>query len=136
MPGAGGRPDGAGRGWIALGALFGLVAVALSAWAAHAPAAAAPDTARLLGQALTMQGWHALALVLAGLLAERRPGALAQLAAAGFALGTVLFCGAVWNVALTGRSLGGVAPAGGVLLMLGWALLALAGWRRPLSGGV
>ena len=54
------------RIWIALGALSGLLAVGLSAWAAHAPFAAAPERARLLSQALTMQGWHALALLAVG----------------------------------------------------------------------
>ena len=43
-----------------------------------------------------------------------------------FLAGLVLFCGAVWSVALTGRSLGPVAPTGGLLLMLGWLLLAVS----------
>ena len=37
-----------------------------------------------------------------------------------------MFCGAVWWGALGGASLGPVAPTGGMLLMAGWALLALA----------
>ncbi|PZP41339.1 MAG: DUF423 domain-containing protein [Azospirillum brasilense] len=118
------------RIWIALGALSGLLAVGLSAWAAHAPFAAAPERARLLSQALTMQGWHALALLAVGLLAERRGGFFLNLAGLGFAVGTVLFCGAVWSVAVLGRSLGVVAPTGGVLLMLGWACLIVAALRR------
>jgi uncharacterized membrane protein YgdD (TMEM256/DUF423 family) len=49
-----------------------------------------------------------------------------QGAGAAFLLGMILFCGAVWTVALTGRSLGSVAPMGGMLLMLGWLLLAVS----------
>jgi uncharacterized membrane protein YgdD (TMEM256/DUF423 family) len=79
--------------------------------------------------ALTMQGWHALALMIAGLMAERGRS-LAHLAAAAFLAGMILFCGAVWAGALMGRSLGPIAPSGGMLLMLGWALLALAAARR------
>ena len=115
---------------LALGALAGGLLVALSAWAAHAPAAAAPERARLIANALQVQGWHALALLCAGLLAERRTGRLPRLAGLCFAAGTLLFCGAVWWVALGHRSPGPVAPAGGVLLMLGWALLALGALRR------
>ena len=52
------------------------------------------------------------------------------LAAAAFLAGMILFCGAVWVGALSGQSLGPIAPLGGMLLMLGWALLALAAARR------
>ncbi len=120
------------RLWIALGALAGLAAVGLSAWAEHAAPRLA-DAARLaaLDSGLTMLGWHALALLGTGLWAERRGGVLPHVAAAGFVLGTLLFCGGVLALALGGVSLGSVAPAGGALLMLGWATLALsAAWRR------
>ena len=109
---------------IAAGALAGLLAVALSAWAAHG-LSLDPARTRMIDNALTQQGWHALALIAAGILADRWGGWLAPGAGAAFLLGMVLFCGAVWTVALTGRSLG-VAPAGGMLLMLGWLLLAIA----------
>ena len=53
------------RIWIAAGALAGLLAVALSAWAAHGLSLDAART-RMIDNALTQQGWHALALVAAG----------------------------------------------------------------------
>ncbi|TPG57454.1 DUF423 domain-containing protein [Roseomonas nepalensis] len=109
---------------IAVGALAGLLAVALSAWAAHG-LSLDPARTRMIDNALTQQGWHALALVAAGILAERWGGWAIHGAGLSFILGMILFCGAVWVVALTGRSLG-VAPAGGMLLMLGWLLLAVA----------
>lgn len=115
---------------MVLGALAGLLAVALSAWAAHGPPAGLEGAQRrAVDSALMIQGWHALALIAAGLLAEggRR---LAHLAGAAFALGTAMFCFAVWWSALGNLALGGVAPAGGMLLMLGWAVLALAALKR------
>ncbi|MBO1076705.1 DUF423 domain-containing protein [Roseomonas marmotae] len=115
------------RLWLVLGALSGGVAVGLSAWAAHG---LAPEQAALAASALTMQGWHALALLAVGLLAERRGGWAVHLAGGGFVLGALCFCGAVWWRALTGGSLGGVAPFGGTLLMLAWLMLALAAGRR------
>jgi len=121
---------GDGRPWLALGALSGLCAVALSAFAAHAPWALDPARAPMLGNALAMQGWHALALLATGLLAERRPGRWAAAAGACFALGSLLFAGGVWWTAALGRPPLPVAPAGGVLLMLGWALLLPAALRR------
>lgn len=116
-----------GRIWLVLGALSGGVAVGLSAWASHG---LSPEQARLASSALTMQGWHALALLATGLLAERRAGRVVHWAGGCFALGAMGFCGAIWWHALTGGSLGRVAPTGGMLLMLGWVLLAVAGARR------
>lgn len=119
------------RLWIALGALAGLGAVGLSAWAAHgAPSVLAPGALESLRSAITMQGWHALALLAIGLFAERRGGLLPHLAGAAFAIGLILFCGAIYAGALGGPHLGGIAPIGGTTLMVGWALLFLAALKR------
>ena len=75
-----------------------------------------------------IEGWHALALLATGLWAERR-GGLTHWAAAAFLLGTVLFCGAVYSLALAGISLG-PAPTGGTILIAAWLLLTAAAIRR------
>ena len=116
------------RLWIGLGALAGLLAVALAALAAHGLASIGPVRMIMLHNALQMQGWHALALLFCGLWAPRG-GRLADAAGAAFALGLLLFCGAVDALAIGGVSLGVVAPVGGILLMLGWALLLASAWR-------
>jgi uncharacterized membrane protein YgdD (TMEM256/DUF423 family) len=114
------------RLWIGLGALVGLLAVGMAAAAAHLIADA--GAAAIAGRAIEMQGWHALALLATGLWA-RRGGVVAHLAGAAFALGTVLFCGAVYALALGGVHLGPMAPSGGTLLMLGWLLLGVSAIR-------
>ena len=111
---------------IALGAVTGLLAVAAAAFAAHGLEGGAAVT---VGRAVQMQGWHALALLACGLWAPRG-GWLALSAGAAFALGALLFCGAVYLSVLGGVRLGPVAPAGGLMLMLGWALLGLSALRR------
>jgi uncharacterized membrane protein YgdD (TMEM256/DUF423 family) len=120
------------RLWILLGAIAGLGAVAFSALAAHAgPHYLDPTRLAMVDRAVTMQGWHALALLAAGLWAERRGGLLPHLAAAAFVLGVLLFCASVYALALRGWHIGPTAPAGGMLLMLGWLALALsAAWPR------
>ena len=118
---------GAYRGWVALGGLAGLLAVAAAAGAAHLPVQA--GEARALASAVQMQGWHALALLACGLWGARG-GWLAHAAGAAFALGTLLFCGTVYAGALGGPRLGLLAPVGGSLLMLGWLLLGLSAIRR------
>ena len=116
------------RLWIMLGALTGLAGVATAALAAHGLSQLDPAALRMVTSAVQMQGWHALALVLTGIWAQRG-GAVAHLAGAAFALGILLFCGAVYSLALRGVSWGLVAPTGGSLLMLGWVLLGLSALR-------
>jgi uncharacterized membrane protein YgdD (TMEM256/DUF423 family) len=114
------------RTWIFIGALFGLGAVALAAIAAHA----IPDAnnARIVRSGIDMEAWHALALIGIGLWSPKG-GRLVNIAGAAMALGTLLFCGAVYSHGLAGISLGPVAPIGGTLTMLGWLLLAISALR-------
>jgi len=111
--------------WIALGALAGLTAVAMAALAAHALHGL--DTARLamVHNATEMQIWHALALLICGLWAPRG-GRLANGAGGAFTLGLLTFCGALYTLGLYAVDLGVVAPIGGMLLLLGWALLGVS----------
>ena len=108
------------RIWIGLGSLAGFGAVAMAAFAAHGIGDA--TAVRIVGSGVQMQGWHALALLAVGLWAPRG-GWLAQAAGVAFAVGLVLFCGAVYSLGLAGISWGVLAPTGGVLLMIGWLLL-------------
>ena len=116
------------RLWIGLGALSGFKAVAIAAFAAHGLAWLDPAALRMVRSAIDMQMWHALALLAVGVWAQRG-GQLADLAGAAFLARSILFCGSVYLLGLTGISLGPVAPIGGVLLMLGWLLLAVSAWR-------
>ncbi len=117
-----------GRIWMALGGLAGAGAVAMAAVAAHAlPQRLDAKSLAAVQSAIQMQGWHAMALVLTGLWVLRAPplaARLGTLAGCGFALGTVLFCGAIYANHLAGLHAGSAAPIGGVLLILAWLCLA------------
>ena len=124
------------RIWIASGALAGFGAVAMAAVAAHAlPQRLDPRALHAVESAIQMQGWHALALVLTGLLATSGGRALLpNLAGGAFLLGLILFCGSIYAGDLAGIHIGPTAPVGGMLLMAGWLLLAasaIAGGRAP-----
>jgi uncharacterized membrane protein YgdD (TMEM256/DUF423 family) len=116
------------RTWIALGALAGMGAVAMAALAAHGLGGLDPSVLAMVRSAVEMQGWHALALLACGLWAPRG-GVLADAAGAAFAVGIVLFCGAVYAMGLGGVQPGVVAPIGGTLLMLAWGLLGVSAVR-------
>ncbi|MBS0643129.1 MAG: DUF423 domain-containing protein [Acetobacteraceae bacterium] len=116
------------RFWIAIGSLAGFGAVAMGAVAAHA--VADPVAQKMVASGVQMQGWHALALFGVGLWVPRG-GWLADAAGAAFVLGMILFCGSVYALGLGGLSLGRVAPAGGMTLMLGWLLVCVSALRAP-----
>jgi uncharacterized membrane protein YgdD (TMEM256/DUF423 family) len=116
------------RIWIAIGALFGLVSMAMAAYASHG---LPPDRAALGMTGASVGAWHGLALIGAGLLAERRRGVLVHLAASLFAAGTLIFCGGVFLRALAEVSLGLVTPLGGTMLLIGWGVLAAAALVAP-----
>ena len=91
-------------------------------------AAAQPGLLRLspLEQALVVHGFHALALGLAALWIDRRGGLFANLAALGFAAGTVLFCAPIWARAMGEAVDPGLTPMGGSILLGAWGIFALA----------
>jgi uncharacterized membrane protein YgdD (TMEM256/DUF423 family) len=113
------------RTWIALGALAGIVAVAMAALAAHGLGGLDPAALAMVRSGIEMQAWHALALIACGLWVPRGRR-LADCAGTAFAVGIALFCGGVYAVALGGVRLGMTAPIGGMLLMLGWGLLGIS----------
>jgi uncharacterized membrane protein YgdD (TMEM256/DUF423 family) len=78
------------------------------------------------------QMWHALALVGIAALSN---AAVAQpwlrVAAWAFLAGIVLFSGSLYVMALTDfRAMGWVTPVGGAAFLIGWAALAVHGFRR------
>jgi len=113
------------RTWIALGALAGMTAVAMAAFAAHGLGGLDAAAASAVRSGIEVQAWHALALLACGLWAPRG-GRRADAAGAAFTLGIGLFCGGVYGVGLGIPRLGIMAPAGGTLLMVGWALLGVS----------
>ena len=118
------------RVWIALGAVAGLTAVGMAAAAAHGlPERLDPASLQMVRNAVQMHLSHAIVLVVCGIWMLWDAPRLVGWAAAAFALGLMLFCGAVYALALGGVRLPAVAPTGGLLLMLGWALLGIAALR-------
>lgn len=117
---------------LTLGAVYGLLAVALGAFGAHGLAARVPAE-RLVTWATGADylGLHALALLAVGALLALRPGdRLLALAAACLAAGALVFSGSLFVLVLTGiRWWGAVTPFGGLTLIVGWAALAVGAWR-------
>ncbi len=114
--------------FVGLGALSALIAVAAGAFGAHAlKSRLTPEMLAIFETGARYQMYHALGLIGVGLWASHRG---ANGAGWAFVVGTVLFSGSLYALALSGvRALGAVTPIGGLAFMVGWALLAWSAWR-------
>ncbi len=117
----------AGRAAIVIGALAGALAVLAGAFSVHwLKAAGDLDNMTRMATAARYAMWHGLALLAVAALDLASPMLVAS-----FSAGILLFSGGVAALALGAPPvLGMVAPVGGLAFILGWLLLAVAGWRR------
>lgn len=124
------RPRG-GPLFLLLGAVLAGTGVAAGAFGAHSlKAILASDMQAVFETAVRYQMYHALALLVVGVVSGRgAPAAEPWLARSGwcFAAGVGLFSGSLYGIALAGwRWLGPVTPLGGLAFILGWGFLAVA----------
>jgi len=116
------------RSFLLIGSLFGLTGVMLGAFATHALRDRLSIEMLIAFEAgARYQMYHALALLIVAVTIGNM-GAARLLVAAGwlFCAGVVLFSGSLYALALTGTTaLGAITPIGGVLLIAGWACLAV-----------
>jgi uncharacterized membrane protein YgdD (TMEM256/DUF423 family) len=116
---------------IALGAVNAAVAVGAGAFAAHGLRERLDEHAReVFETGARYQMYHALAIVLAGILVSIGIARGAQTAGWIFQAGIVLFSGSLYALALTGvKGLGAVTPLGGIAFLAGWLWLAWCSFR-------
>ena len=123
------------RTFLVIAAAFGFLGVAAGAFGAHALRAKVPAE-RLAsfetGARYLMYG--AFALFGVEWFRAAGPDQVAESwAGTCLAAGTAVFSGSLFALALTGRRRWGViTPVGGVLLLAGWALLAVAALTAPI----
>jgi uncharacterized membrane protein YgdD (TMEM256/DUF423 family) len=121
------------RRLCALAALLLALATAIGALAAHGlKGRLGVEQAAVLQTAVQYQFFNALGLLALGGLIERWPRRALRAAGALLAVGLVLFSGSLYLL-LAGAPvmLGVLTPIGGVALILGWLLAAVALWTGP-----
>lgn len=113
---------------IMLGSISGFVSVAAGAFGAHGLKERLPeDLLAVFETGARYQMYHALALVLIGALATRSPSTSLNVAGWSMVVGTVVFSGSLYILAMSGiRWLGAITPIGGVAFLVGWLALAWA----------
>jgi uncharacterized membrane protein YgdD (TMEM256/DUF423 family) len=136
------------RAFLLIACLTGFLGVAFGAFGSHAlRARLTPERLAQFETGVRYQLWHALALFAVVFVDVPRPFGWTSYAPltrspswspwpviAGwlFVAGIVLFSGSLYALALTSvRRWGGVTPFGGLCLLGGWAILAVAVATRP-----
>lgn len=116
---------------VALGAFNGALAVAAGAFAAHGLRdRLEPRALEIFETAARYHMYHAVAMVLAGLVATRSDASGATTAGWLFQAGIVVFSGSLYALAVSDvKALGAITPIGGVALIAGWVWLGWTAWR-------
>jgi len=108
------------------GSILGLLGVALGAFGAHALKNILIQNGRLETYELAVryQFYHALALLLIGLLMEKFGGTSIKWSPLSMVGGVVIFSGSLYLFALTNiTSFAMITPLGGLLMLFGWGWL-------------
>lgn len=120
--------------FLLIGTLLAGMAVALGAFGAHGLKKFVDnDTVAIYQTGVQYQMYHALALLVVGLLAERLSTSMVNYAGVLFIGGIVLFSGSLYLIAslkamnkVVSPAVGIMTPIGGLLFITGWLLLLFA----------
>ena len=118
--------------WLVIGSISGFISVALGAFAAHfLSARLGAHELEIFKTGVQYQFYHAFGLILFGLSMSGPLRGESFVAGYSFIVGTVLFSGSLYALALTGaRWLGAITPLGGVAFLVGWLAFAYASYSR------
>lgn len=123
---------GTARKFLAIGSVSAAISVAAGAFGAHGlKSILSAEMLATYDTAVRYQMYHALGILLAGVLELH--GISRHIRSAGwfFVLGTLLFSGSLYVLTLAGaRWLGAVTPLGGVAFIAGWLVLGYAVLKR------
>lgn len=126
------------KGFLITASLLGAMAVALGAFGAHGLKQYATTTQlQTFETAVKYQFYHVFALALASILYKSVPANGLLTAGKCFIFGMVLFSGSLYLLTFLSISgfdqfkwVGAITPFGGVLLIIGWILLAISVYRH------
>ncbi|MBC1762715.1 DUF423 domain-containing protein [Listeria welshimeri] len=119
---------------IIAGAVFAGLAVLLGAFGAHALKDVLGRYASTWETGVQYQMFHAVGILIIGLLMEKQTSRLYNWAAILFLVGIVFFSGSLYVLSISKVTvLGAITPIGGVCFVVGWFLLILGVSKRTMS---
>ena len=111
--------------WIIVGSVFAVLAVIFGAFGAHGlKSKVSVEDLTIFETGVRYQMYHALVIILLGLLAMNPNLNISPLPFVFFVTGIIVFSGTLYLIPLTGlRWMGAITPIGGFALILGWVFL-------------
>jgi uncharacterized membrane protein YgdD (TMEM256/DUF423 family) len=108
------------------------LAVALGAFGAHGlKSQLSTDMLQTYKTGVEYHFYHALGLLLIGILAVMYPSGLLKWSAILLTAGIIVFSGSLYVLAASGiKWLGAITPLGGLSFIAGWVVLFLAVWKK------
>lgn len=117
---------------ILTASVFLVLAVAIGAFGAHGlKNHLSAEMLQIYKTGVDYHFYHALGLLLVGVLSVSIPSGLLNWSALFLALGIILFSGSLYALAISGiKVLGAITPFGGLSFIAGWVLLFVAVWKK------
>lgn len=117
--------------WLGISSIFGMLGVALGAFGAHAlRSRLEPRMLEIFETGVRYQMYHVVALFMVAFLASKVSDPITNVAGSCFIIGTLVFSGSLYILALSGiKWLGAITPVGGVFLIVGWILTSIAAFK-------
>ena len=108
------------------------IAVAIGAFGAHGlKAHLSHEMLQIYKTGVEYHFYHALGLLLIGVLSLSFPSGLLNWSAILLTVGIIVFSGSLYVMAISGiKWLGAITPLGGLSFIAGWVLLFIAVWKN------
>ncbi len=108
------------------------LAVAIGAFGAHGlKAHLSNEMMQIYKTGVEYHFYHALGLLLIGVLSVSFPSGLLNWSAILLTIGIILFSGSLYVLSITGiKWLGAITPFGGLSFIAGWILFFVAVWKK------
>lgn len=110
------------------GSILGMLTVVIGAFGAHALKEFLEANGRLevFETAVKYQFYHAIALIIVGILAQKMDKVWVMRTSRAFILGVIVFSGSLYALSITNIGFfGAITPIGGLLMILGWICLII-----------
>ena len=118
---------------LLIGAILGLLSVLIGAFGAHGLKETLTQNGKLdvFETAVKYQFFHALALLIVGILMEKIKDKLMIWSRNSFFSGVLIFSGSLYVLSLLNVSwLGAITPIGGLFLLFGWVFLIVSIYKE------
>lgn len=117
-----------GKTIISAGAIILALAVAIGAFGAHTlESVLTADQLQTYNTGVEYHFYHALGLLLVGIVSLHAPSKQLKWSALLLGLGIILFSGSLYVLAVSGiRWIGAITPVGGISFIAGWVMLFVA----------